>query len=757
MRTTSLLVLTLALGAPLIAQDNPVTPSSPDVLASWTPQFRIRQVDLGFQVPGSDTDSSKFVEYREYHYATSPFLRFAGNERFRYDVTAWNVGQDNGRYRAMIEPGPISVTAGLDLMPHRFGADARSIVTGDGRGNFTMSDQAQLANQQAIEQMYAQNRAGVNFAFLNALVAPQLGAASPFDVQLRRDRGYVDVNFTREKPVAVHLTYLHEERNGNRGSGTAFGFGNVVETAEPIDYRTQDLGLSAEWAPSWGLLRGAFHVNDFTNRIPVQTFDNPFRSTDSTDASAYQAPGSASIAGASFARMALPPDNRAVTGSAGFTLKMGRHRLITDASLGRWTQNESFIPFSTNTAITVPFDATNPAFLPAPSLDGKIDVFSFSSTLYLRPTNNTNVTARIRRYDLDNKTPRLHFEEGYARFDGVWEEIPRINVPYGYTNDQAQVTGSVGVGKLSFEAGYKLDRWQRTFRESRKTMQHTGFASVHASPTDWAVLTATYERGKRTFDEYVFEESEEASFLDPGAPANLPELRRYDQAEKQTDRVVSMLQLSPGDKTTLSVSYAYGLDDYVKTAYGLVDSKTQAFTAEIDFTPTERVNLFGFYTREDINSFQRGRQSGATPSTREIDDWTADIKDAVDSYGLGANFTLKPETLDLQLTGTYQDVNGNADISAPDGGLPAAARAALGGIADLPRFDDTKLLSLRGELGYSMKTGWRLAVGGLLEDFELGDPFAVGSTYYTPGALFLAGDDGDYRGHVFYTRITKRW
>jgi len=26
-----------------------------------------------------------------------------------------------------------------------------------------------------------------------------------------------------------------------------------------------------------------------------------------------------------------------------------------------------------------------------------------------------------------------------------------------------------------------------------------------------------------------------------------------------------------------------------------------------------------------------------------------------------------------------------------------------------------------------------------------------------PGALFLAGDDGDYRGHVLHTRISKRW
>ena len=750
----SLAVVVLA--APLAAQEMPAAGAVSDVPSAWS-QFQFREVDLGFQLPDSDTGSAKFVEYREYHNANAN-LRFAGNEKFRYDFAAWNVGQEDGRYRALLEPGAVRIRAGVDLMPHRFGTDARSVLTDDGRGNFTYSVEQRAANQRAIEQQYARNRASVNYAFLNGLITPQVGAATPFDVRLRRDRGYVDVDFTRDKPVSLRLTYSHEERNGSRGSGTAFGFGSVVETAEPIDYRTRDVALLADWNPGWGALRAAVRLNDFTNNIPVQTFDNPFRATDSTDASAYQAPGSQSIAGASFARMALSPSNRAVTGSAGITVKLGRHRLITDASLGRWTQDEPFIPFTTNTAITVPFDATDRAFLPARSLDGRIDVLSLASTLYLRPTSATTVTARVRRYDLDNKTPRLQFEDGYARFDGVWEDIPRVSVPYGYTNDQAHLTASVGVGDVTLEGGYKLDRWQRTFRESKETTQHTGFASVSARPLDWAVFRATYERGRRTFDEYHAEEAEHASFLEPGDPANLTLLRRYDQAVRDSDRLVSMLQVSPGSgKTTLSLSYAWGLDDYSDTSYGLVEAETRTLGAEVDYTPTERVSLFGFYTREDLASFQRGRQSGGTLSTREIDDWTADMTDGVDSFGLGANLVLKPEKLDLKLGGTYQEVDGNADIFAPAGGLPAAARAALGGVGDLPEFDDTKRLTANAELGYLMSGGWRLAVGGVFEDFELRDPFAVGSTLYTPGGLFLAGDDGDYRGSVFYTRISKRW
>jgi MtrB/PioB family decaheme-associated outer membrane protein len=779
MRGTTLMVLVLALAGPAFAEDPAASASPPPVAAqpqmTQTPSlpqptvdvinaapaaesWRMGQIDLGGQYSDSDTGSSKFLEYREYHYATAPFLRLAGTGTLRYDLSAWNVGQDNGRYLGLLEQGSVSVKAQLTLMPHRFGTDARSLFADDKNGHFTVPDSLQQENQQRIQAQFAARPAGVNFAFLNGLVAPQVGAASPFDVQLRRDRGSLDVNFTRDKPVGVHLTYLQEERNGSRGSGTAFGFGSVVETAEPIDYRTQDIGVNAEWNPSWGLVQGGVHLNEFTNFIPVQTFDNPFRITDATDASAYQAPGSASIAGAAMARMALPPDNRAVTGNLGFSTKFGgKHRFSTSASYGRWTQDAAFIPFSTNTAIRVPFDATDPSHLPQPSLDGKIDVFSFASTLYLRPTRKTTITARVRRYDLDNKTPRVEFHEGYARFDGVWEEIPRISVPYGYTNDQGQVSGSFTAAGLTFEAGYKLDRWHRTYRESQRTLQHTGFLSVQDRPLDWMTVRATYERGRRTFDEYDAEASEDASFLNPGPPANLTLLRRYDQANKNVDRLVSSVQLSPGGSTTIALSYVWGFDDYDQSDFGLISAENRAFSAEVDFTPSERLSLFGFYSRENIDNVQRGRQSAATLSTNPLDDWMASTADAGDTFGAGADLVLKPDTLDLRLNGTYQKVNGNLDVTAPLGGAPANARTTLGGVAGLAEFDDTRIFTLNAEVGYQVKTGWRVAVGGLFEDYELKDPFAVGTTYYTPGGLFLAGNDGSYRGHVIYTKLTRRW
>jgi MtrB/PioB family decaheme-associated outer membrane protein len=784
-RTISLIVA-LGLSAPVLAQDpaadkDKITRSAEQAVvdakapeAQVTPAasvepspsswLDIRRVDVGVRGRDLDTNSSRFEEYRALgNGPLLPFVRFRGEKDFKLDFVGQDMFRDDGRYRLKAEKGTLGVVAEFNEVPHRFGNDAHSVLT-DGR----IDDSVQQNLQGRIVGQFdctgltstqcTARRSQINYAFLNGLVSPLLVQASPFDVALHRYRGNLDVNLTRDKPVAVHLTYFHEERRGSRQSGTSFGFGNVVETAEPIHYRTQDLALTAEYSRPWGLLRSAVRMNVFSNSNLFQTFDNPFRFTDATDASAYSAPGSGSIGGAAMGRIALPPDNKSVTGSVGFAVKFAGHsRFTADASYGQWTQNEAFIPFTTNTAITAPFLATDISRLPASSLDGRIDIFSFTSSLTSRPVDKLYLTARVRRYDMDNKTPRIRFDQGYVRFDAVWEAIPRINVPYGHTNDQAQLTAAYDFGPLSLESGYKLDRWDRTFRETTRTTQNIGFVSAHIRAADWAVLRATVERGSRSYDDYELDRSEDASFISPGPPVNQEGLRRPDQADKDITRVVSQVQLSPGGNTTFAFSYIRGKDDYKNLELGLLDSKNEAFTAEADYTMSERFSLFGFITRENISTFQLGRQSGATPSTNPLDNWTAAIDDKVNSLGAGANFGLLKDKLDLRLSGNYQKVDGNNDISSLVGGAPELARRSLGGIADIPLFDDTKIFTVNAEFVYKLRGGLNLALGGWYENYQIKDANTTGVTNYLPASLFLAPLDSDYKAKVIYGRASYTW
>lgn len=717
------------------------------------PPFALARVDFGLQGLETDTRSARVREFRDLPTGIFvPHLRVAGRDAVHYDVFAENVLQKDARYRALVDPGPVAIEAGYTRIPHRFGNDARSLLEDTGRGVLSLGDNLQQSFQRAIEEQHARNRAGVNFAFLSALVTPSLQAEDRFDLALDREQGRVDVDLSRSLPVSLRLSYFHERRRGTRGSGTSFGFSNVVETPEPIDYRTQDLSLAAEWTRPWGLLRGALRMNWFTNTIQSQVFENPFRAVPTTDASAYQAPGSASVNGPSFGRLALPPDNEALTASGGASLRFPRStRVSADVTWGRWSQDEPFIPFSTNTSITQPFDATDVSRLPARSLDGRIDVLTLSAAASSRPVQGLGLTARLRRYRLDNETPRIAFAEGYVRFDAAFEDIPRINVPYGHTNDRAEAAASYDLGPATIEAGWRLDRWTREFQDTHRTAENRLFVSAGARSMRWGSLTGTLERGRREFDGvYDVGEAEHATFLDPGPLTNQATLRRFNQANRDVTRAMVLAQATPVEGLTLTANYLETRDDYDESPLGLQEGNNRSFTIEGDYAASDRLGLWAFYTREDLFAFQRARQSGASPSINPADDWTSRISADGDTYGAGGRWRIRGDRLEILVRGTLQEVDGHNDLDSPPGGTPDVA-------VDVPEFDDTRLLTLGAELGWRFSPRWRLGVGGWHEDYELRDSNAEGVPNYAPGSFFLAPVDDDYRATVLYVRASLFW
>jgi MtrB/PioB family decaheme-associated outer membrane protein len=777
-RTMCLALAAAVLAVPARAQEPAPSPSPSPAPAEMGPAFSLRRIDFGAQGVETDTNSSRFEEYRDVPTGVViPFARFAGSGKVRYDVTAENVLQHDARYHVLAERGFFGIRAEFIKIPHRFGNEGITLLEDTGPGVLSISPTLRQTFQTALERQFAISPGGINYTFLSTLVNPSLSAETPIDLALLRERGQVEMRLTRDKPYDIRLLYFQEHRRGTRAAGTSFGFGNVVESPEPIDYRTRDFAATAEWTRKSLLLRGSFHYNDFANKNPFEEFANPFRATDSTDPSAYQAPGSASINGPAFGRVSLSPDNKAVTGAVGFLYKFNKTtRLSADATLGQWTQNDPFMPFSSNTAITTPVRAADPASLPAHSLDGKIGTFSFSSLFTTRPADHFTITARFRRYDLSNDTPRITIP-GYARFDAAWQATPRISVPYGNTTDAFVASAAYDFGSLTLEGGYRYDKLDRTFRETESNSQNVGYLKADYRAADWALVRGTFEKGSRSFSGLEIERSEDATFVNPAAPTNLLAVPsatvcvgggvcnlRYDQANKDVDRYGAYVDLSPGGKANLTFSYLKGKDRYPDTTFGLIRSDNEAISAEVDYTPRERVNLFGFYTRENIATFQRGRQSGATVSVNPLDDWTSEIDDKVDSFGAGATLGLtKEKKIELTLGVNYQKVDGNNDFESPVGGAPEVGRRTTGGITDIPFFDDTKLYTLSAELAWHVTKALRVGLGGWYEQYQLRDlnsndiSGGVVLKNYVPASFFLAAVDSDYKAHVVYVRASYLW
>lgn len=748
--------------------------------------FHSGQFTLGAGVNDLDGNSSRFQEYALVPEGfTAPTFRLFGRTsgNVAYDFRGYTIRSNDQRYLLDADWRSVRVKAEYFRLPHNFGNDGRMLFSENAGGVFTVLPGVQQRLFGAVSRQFALRPAGVNFAFLSGIVTPEIGGATVVDLALLRERGKIELDLTRDRPVSVRLAYNREKRTGTRGTaGTAFGFGSVVELPEPVDYRTHDLAASASLDGSWGSVRGTMKYNWFENTVPYMTFGNPFRLTDSVHPSAYQAPGTASIDGPIVGRMALPPDNSAVTAAVGGTFKLpGKTRIIADVSFGRWTQDSTpFLPYSTNTAMTGigfdgrPFSAADVNSLPQRQLDGKANVFNLNTTVSSRPVRNLTLTARFRTYDLDNQTARIELP-GYARFDGVWEEIPRISVPYGYRSERLDTTVGYDFGRLGLEAGYRFSAFHRTFREAERTAENALLLAANLRAADGVILRGSYEKAFRDYDDYEYELSEEASFIHaPGevaVPVNLfafspehggPPAGRFDQAKKEFDRLTALVQVTPIDKVSVSLSYLYARDNYNPdvddrdTLIGLTRARYDTFSADVDFTPVDRVNLYAFYSRENNQNSQRGRQSAATVSLNPLDDWLSEVADKVNSFGGGATFNVLPDKLTLNVSGQYQKVDGFNDITVFPGGAPEVSRRAVGGAGDIEDFDDTKLYSVTGEAKYDFHKVWSVAAGVLYQDYKINDANAA-VVNYEPASLFLVGNDGSYRATVGYVRLGYRW
>ena len=115
--------------------------------------FSLGQIDFGAQLTDTDTNSSKFREYRDVRNGVVfPYFRLFGQTKAtRFDLSAEHIGQRDGRYRLMAELEPVRVKVDYNLIPHRFGNDARTLLHEAAQDRLVIDDTIQRANQTAIE------------------------------------------------------------------------------------------------------------------------------------------------------------------------------------------------------------------------------------------------------------------------------------------------------------------------------------------------------------------------------------------------------------------------------------------------------------------------------------------------------------------------------------------------------------------------------------------------------------------------------
>ncbi len=711
--------------------------------------FRVDPIVLGVVNAHVDTNSAKWEEYRDMSSGfIIPDLHMVGTgsgDR-ELDFSAVNVRREDARYNLFYGvPGRYELTIDYNKIPHHFGNDGHMLWTRTGPGRLEISDSVQAALQAADEAQFAANPSGVNYAFLNNLLAPYLATAQAINLGLQRDRFLAQLDLGRMGPFSWGIEYDHENRTGNRAYGASFGFQNATEVPEPIDYDTSDAQLAGEWSSGNSGVSFGYRYSKFENHISTLIWDNPFRVTPSTDPNAYNSPGSGSVGGSNVGQADLNASNNADLLFLNGRTRFGSWFATGSASYDMMKQNDPLLPYTLNSAIQGigfnggTFDPTNPANLPVRSADRKINTTALNGDLGTRFGQSLDLTFRYRYYDLANKGSRVEFP-GYVRFDSVWEAIPRVTVPYAYTKQDASAELGWDLARATrLGFSYEHETWNRKFREIADSDEDIWKATFDTRPVPWFALRSSYQYGDRSIGRYDVGAAGD-SFVDPEDPSNLPDLRKYDEAPRKEHLYNVQAQFFPSDTWSFFVGGVGDNQKFDESTFGLQKDNTNTFNAELSYAPNDNFNFFIFGSRQSRTVDQAARQSASTPSTNPLDDWSADFDETTDTWGGGlvSNFA-KRWTLDL--SANYSKSDGTADLFSPPGGTPDVA-------VGFKNYDDVKLFSILGRLDYRISKTAKTSLFARWEDYTINSFVLQGLTNYLPGALLLDPNYGDYRGSM---------
>lgn len=713
--------------------------------------LNLKDLTVGGLYVDVDSNSAKFNEYRDIQNgAQVPKVVIEGKDA---ELARWmvidlrNVGRRDARYSMFYDvSGRYSMVLDYNKIPHNYQNDATLWPEEVSPGNFQIADPVQRSLEGLIAAQWAVNRNGVNFAFLNGLVEPYLATAQRVDVGVQRDRTLARFDFGKGGSFGWGLEYKHENRTGSRPFGAAFGFGNVVELPEPIDYDIDDAKLGAEWKIGKGALRFGYTWSTFENNVDTLYWDNPFRITDSTDASAYQAPSSSSVAGGARGFAALNPDNERQGFYANGNWRFGKKTSLTfNLNQFKLEQDETLTPYTLNTAIPYPLGggATSTGLLPQTTANREVTVTNASGDFGTRFADAFTLRLRYRYYDYDNEAHPIHFDEGYVRYHGVWEDIPREAEPFAYSRDS--LSGELGweIGKaMRLGLEYRMDSMDREYRDVDSADDDTLRLTFDGRWGDM-VLRAALEDGSRSTSDY-----EEDATMPAGS-------RRFDQAERDVTRYNARFEWNPGDKWSFAIGFDDRQEEYTESTFGLDTDEVLTYNADLSYAFGEAGSLYFYYQYADRDVYMKSRQSGGTPSTNPLDNWQIGFTEKNDYFGTG--YTFKNDRSLFDISARWAKSEGYADFTAYPGGQTLTGRpAGTTNATDIPNYEDIETLYLQARYEFSLMKHVGLGFIYRYEDYTIDSFIIANLDDYLPAALLLAGERGDYTANIggIYLKFT---
>ncbi len=717
MRILGLTLVALALGAPA-AHAQQTSPNSPPPQVGESQDVATDnggRVDFGFRgtIFGDNSDEARYQRYRDLR--DGPFIEGfrwgRQNDAMHFDVQANHVGYRDQDYVVNFNDyGKVRASFAFTQIPLWFSADTHTPHDEVSPGVLRLGGENAL-----IEAKRATG------AIYNT-------TADQFDLRYKRSVADFRLGYAATRNLDLTFSFKNTLRDGEQPWGGTFGFSNAVELPAPIDQRTTDIGVAAEWLGTRGSLRLGYDSSMFRNNVSTLVWDNPLLAHDSPTAGPAQG------------RMALWPDSDINSGSVSGVVKLPKDSQATAyVSLGDWSQNMALVPFTINAALASPP-------LDRATADASARVTATAFDLNSRPVERLWLNARFRSYDFDNRTPIFHVQNTVSYDTKVAAFPPGGTVPYGFNRKTVDLDAAWTPSTFtSLRAGYTHEAVDQTYRTIDTTDDNTLRLSADLTGIPWLTVRAVYEHGKRVgtgFDEQAVDDAGEQTAL-----------RQYDISDRVLDRFSTIVMLVPRPDLSINANVFTGREDRPDTQFGLRDNDNHGVGVGFDYVPKDRITAGLSYQYETYTALQASRQASSDAEFNDPSrDWTTDTSDH--AHTLTAS-------LDVQKIAEKTDLRIAYDLSHAESlyvyGL--APNTTIPPVSQLPPVVNTRnRLSIDGR--YRLTPHLAAGLVYWFEKYSV-DDFAFSpatlNAIYQPSYLIMSYLYRPYTANTIWARLTYLW
>jgi hypothetical protein len=694
-----LAVLSLAFSAALLAEEPAEKETSVTLVGG--PQY-VNQDDLG-------RGEARFKEFRDVPQGFAfEFGRFAWTPKDKpilFSLTAIDAAQDDQRYFLdLTNPARFSFTASYVELPRFYSSGSKTLWSGIGTGNLTLSD----AFRQGAEVAAGPPTAPFASPDIKAYMDAALAGVSPFDLQTERKDLKGALDFEIRSGLTLSLTGNYGKREGTK----PLGFGTYIrrqalsgvpgtgagsfwretieprgnELVEPLDHTVTEGGISLTWAKKGHTVTAGWFGSSFKNDITTLFFDNPFEGTPGRASATVFNPASDQEPGAPFGNnqlrglyahsaLQLWPENTYNRIFANASFKLGSAtRLSAVVARGTLKQDDPFLPYAENDQVVSsqaeqPLEYARNKPLPRSSLDGEMKTTQadVKATTKLGPVA---LRAGYRYYELEDDRPSIQFP-GYSSSGdsyfrrGIGQTLDGqkalFNIIGGYTRDRFNAAATVKVGPVTLDGEYIRTAWDYVARQVDKT-KDDAFKGAVRFLAGGANVNTFYLHASRDYE----------GRYDVGLETS--GVRAYDVWTRDRDQLGVDVDLPLSDELTLAIGGSYWKDEYPGAAegftygYGLQDSKSGALHAGLTWAKDEwLLGAWAGYDQYEWNSFQVTK-TGLTKDYDPTNRWSRGSSDDVYWIGVEAVAPLA-ENVTLRGDVNYQKFTSDwttANLATPD-------------------------------------------------------------------------------------------